>query len=63
MKLNVLYFAHVRERMGRSSEQLTCPDGATAAQVAEVGHSTLSAEQEAIEQIASQIVAMMELPW
>lgn len=37
--------------------------GATAAQVAEVGHSTLSAEQEAIEQIASQIVAMMELPW
>lgn len=37
--------------------------GATAAQVTEVGHSTLSAEQEAIEQIASQIVAMMESPW
>ena len=36
MKLNVLYFAHVRERMGRPSEQLTCPDGATAAQVWEI---------------------------
>ena len=35
----------------------------TAAQVTEVGHSTLSAEQEAVEQIASQIVAIMESPW
>jgi len=32
-------------------------------QVTEVGHSTLSTEQEAIEQVASQIVAIMESPW
>ena len=34
-----------------------------ASQVTEVGHSTLSTEQEAIEQVASQIVAIMETPW
>ncbi|MBC21077.1 MAG: hypothetical protein CMJ74_12565 [Planctomycetaceae bacterium] len=34
-----------------------------ASQVTEVGHSTLSTEQEAIEQVASQIVALMETPW
>ena len=32
-------------------------------QVTEVGHSTLSTEQEAIEQVAAQIVAIMESPW
>ncbi len=32
-------------------------------QVTEVGHSTLSTEQEAIEQVASRIVAIMETPW
>jgi hypothetical protein len=37
--------------------------GAEAAQVTEVGHSTLSAEQEAVEQVAAQIVAIMEAPW
>lgn len=35
----------------------------TSAQVAEVGHSTLSTEQAAIEQLAAQIVAIMESPW
>ncbi|MGM0577544.1 MAG: molybdenum cofactor biosynthesis protein MoaE [Myxococcota bacterium] len=33
MELNVLYFAHVRERIGRTSETLTCPDGATVREV------------------------------
>lgn len=31
MYLNVLYFAHVRERVGRSEERLEVPDGATVA--------------------------------
>lgn len=31
MHLNVLYFAHVRERVGRSAERLEVPDGATVA--------------------------------
>jgi molybdopterin converting factor subunit 1 len=33
MDLNVLYFAHVRERTGLSSERLECPTGATVADV------------------------------
>ncbi|MEK6247839.1 MAG: LPS assembly lipoprotein LptE [Planctomycetales bacterium] len=35
----------------------------TSGQVTEVGHSTLSAEQAVVEQLATQIVAMMESPW
>lgn len=31
MHLNVLYFAHVRERVGKSAERLELPDGATVA--------------------------------
>jgi molybdopterin synthase catalytic subunit len=33
MELNVLYFAHVRERTGRASETLVCADGATVREV------------------------------
>lgn len=33
MYLNVLYFAHVRERTGLSSERLECPSGATVSDV------------------------------
>lgn len=33
MDLNVLYFAHVRERVGLASEAMTCPDGATVGDV------------------------------
>ena len=32
-------------------------------QVPEVGHSTVSSQQAAIERLAEQIVAMMETPW
>lgn len=35
----------------------------TSGQVTEVGHSTLSAEQVVVEQLAAQIVAIMESPW
>jgi hypothetical protein len=35
----------------------------TSGQVTEVGHSTLSAEQAVVEQLAAQIVAIMESPW
>jgi len=35
----------------------------TNAQVTEVGHSTLESEQAVVEQVASQIVAIMESPW
>ncbi|MDP6946051.1 MAG: molybdopterin converting factor subunit 1, partial [Myxococcota bacterium] len=44
MQLNVLYFAHARERAGCSDESVTCADGATVADlVAEIGarHPTL----------------------
>jgi len=38
MQLNVLYFAHARERAGRSDEVVTCDDGATVADlVAQLG--------------------------
>lgn len=33
MQLNVLYFAHIRERVGLSEEQITCPEGSTVAAV------------------------------
>ncbi|MEZ4269049.1 MAG: molybdenum cofactor biosynthesis protein MoaE [Myxococcota bacterium] len=33
MDLNVLYFAHVRERTGLSAERLECPTGATVSEV------------------------------
>lgn len=35
MELNVLYFALLRERVGRTREVVTCPDGATVAAVVE----------------------------
>jgi molybdopterin converting factor subunit 1 len=33
MQLNVLYFAHARERAGRADEVLSCADGSTVAEV------------------------------
>jgi len=36
MVLNVLYFAHVRERVGRSEEQVEVPEGATVSEVVDL---------------------------
>ena len=37
--------------------------GQTADQIAEFGQSTTTAQQQALERIARQIVSLMETPW
>ena len=37
--------------------------GQTSDQIAEFGHSTATAQQQALERIARQIVSLMETPW
>lgn len=51
MYLNVLYFAHVRERVGRSEERLEVPEGATVADAV----AALVARYPALEALMSVV--------
>lgn len=65
MQLNVLYFAHARERAGCSGEPVICPDGATVADlVAELGlrHAALAPLLPYVRVAVNGVYATAETP-